>query len=140
VQDRKVVDASVAVKWYVPEVFEVEASRLLDIDAELHAPELIIPEFSSIIWEKIRQKEITENQGQRIVNAFLKTDMKLHSHRKLMRSAFTGAAISGQTVYDWTYLSLAMSLSCEFVTADERFYNALRSTSLVKHLAWIGDI
>ena len=138
--DRKVVDASVAVKWYVPEVFESEADSLLSPDIELHAPELIIPEFSNIIWKKIRQKEITDTQGQRILNAFMNVDIKLHSHRQLIRSAFVGATMSDQTVYDWTYLSLALALSCEFVTADQRFYNSLRSTSVRNNLVWIRDI
>ena len=38
-----VVDASVAVKWYVPEDNSDDAERLLDPANELHAPELIAP-------------------------------------------------------------------------------------------------
>lgn len=45
---RYVIDASVAVKWYLPEVFEQEASRLLNGRHELHVPELILPEIGSI--------------------------------------------------------------------------------------------
>lgn len=48
-----VVDVSVSVKWYVPELFEKEADKILNDDNDLHAPELILPEFSNIIWKKI---------------------------------------------------------------------------------------
>jgi predicted nucleic acid-binding protein len=137
---KRVVDASVAVKWYVPEIFEQEANRLQSSGFLLHAPELILPEFSNIIWKKSRRGEITDQEGQAIVNAFTKTGLQLHSHKNVIKSAFTGAIITNQTVYDWTYLSLALSLSCEFVTADERFYKALEKTKLKKHLIWIGDI
>jgi predicted nucleic acid-binding protein len=137
---KRVVDASVAVKWYIPEIFETEADRLLRSGSELHAPELILPEFSGIIWKKIRLGEITDVQGGKILSAFISARINLHSHRQVATSAFTGAVMSGQTVYDWTYLSLALALSCEFVTADERFFNTLKTTPLKKHLVWIGDI
>jgi predicted nucleic acid-binding protein len=37
-------------------------------------------------------------------------------------------------------MALALSLGCQFVTADERFYKALETTKLKKHLLWVGDI
>lgn len=135
----QVVDASVAVKWYVPEVYEQEASRIQASGKLLHAPELILPEFSNIIWKKVRLNNITEKEGQQIITAFSKTILQLYPHKQIIKSAFTGAVITGQTVYDWTYLSLALALSCEFVTADERFYKTLEMTKLKKHLLWIGD-
>lgn len=135
-----VVDASVSVKWYVPELFEKEADKILNGSHDLHAPELILPEFSNIIRKKIRRGEITEQIGKKIVTAFGKTSLKFHSHKKLINSAFVGATITGQTVYDWTYLALAVALDCQFVTADERFYNVLEKTDIKMHLLWIGDV
>ena len=137
---KKVVDASVAVKWFVPEIFETEATRLLESDVELHAPELILPEFSNIIWKKIRLRQVSNDIANEILGAFLRTPVTLHSHRHTALSALVGAVMSGQTVYDWTYLSLALALSCELVTADRHFYNALQSTSMRRHLIWIGDV
>ena len=136
----QVIDASVAVKWYVPEVFEQEASKVQNSGHLLHAPELILPEFSNIIWKKIRLGNLTEKEGQQIISAFCQTNLQIHSHKQLIKSAFTGATMTNQTVYNWTYLSLAISLSCEFVTADERFYKALEKTKLKRHLLWIGDV
>jgi predicted nucleic acid-binding protein len=135
-----VIDASVAVKWYVPEIFEADADRVLRTASELHAPELILPEFSNIIWKKIKLGEITGPIGRNIVNAFSSANIMLHSHRQIVKSAFIGAAMSGQTVYDWTYLALALALSCELVTADQRFYEALEASSMKKHLIWIEDV
>ncbi len=136
----KVVDASVAVKWYVPEIYEQEANRLQSGGDILHAPELILPEFSNIIWKKVRRGEITDKEGNKIVDAFAKRNLQIHSHKSVIKSAYTGAIMTNRTVYDWTYLALAIALSCEFVTADEKFYKALEPTKLKKHLLWIGDI
>lgn len=136
----QVIDASVAVKWYVPEVYEQEASNVQNSGNLLHAPELILPEFSNIIWKKVRLGNLTEKEGQQIVSAFCRTNLQLHSHRQLIKSAFTGAMMTNQTVYDWSYLALAISLSCQFVTADERFYKALETSKLKRYLLWIGDV
>lgn len=135
-----VADASVAVKWYVPEIYTSEAEKLLNGSYEIHAPELILPEFGSIVWKKFRRKDLTEQEATRIIDAFGKQNILFHSHRTLLNAAFAGAQASGQTVYDWSYLALAIFLSCEFITADERFYNALKNTRLKKHLVWIGDV
>ncbi len=137
---RYVVDASVAVKWYVPEIHEAEATRLHAGGHELHAPELITPEFANIVWKKTRLGDITETEGRGIVSAFARSGVRFHSHNQTTQSAFTGACLTGQTVYDWTYLSLALVLSCSFVTADERFFRYLEPTSVAKHVIWIGDL
>jgi len=137
---RYVIDASVAVKWYIPEIFEREASCLLSTANRLHVPELLLPEFANIIWKKVRRGELTSSEGNEIVEVHQRSTLTIHSHRRLLRSAFLGASSTGQTVYDWIYLALAVSLSCEMVTADERFYNALKDTELAGNLKWIGDI
>jgi len=137
---KRVVDASVAVKWYVPEPYEQKAGRLLESGDELCAPELILPEFGNIIWKKILRQEITEKEGQRIITESVKTNLILYQHASIIKSAYTGATLTNQTVYDWTYLSLAIMLDCEFVTADEKFYKALEKTKLKRHLLWIGDV
>jgi predicted nucleic acid-binding protein len=135
-----VADASVSVKWYVSEIYTPEAEKLLNGSYEIHAPELILPEFGSIIWKKVRRNDLTEREAAQIINTFSKQNITFHSHKPLLKAAFAGAQLSGQTVYDWSYLALAISLSCEFITADERFYKALEKTTLKKHLIWIGDV
>lgn len=136
---RYVVDASVAIKWYVPEIYEQEATRLLKGRHQLHVPELILPEIGNILWKKVGRSEISQADGERIVAAVAKKRWTIHPHKNTLKAAFTGAEATGQTVYDWTYLALAISLSCEFVTADERFYKVLGKTVFKTSLKWIGD-
>lgn len=135
-----VVDASVAVKWYVPEIFESEASRLLSADHRLHVPELHLPEFANIIWKKVRRGELTSDEGDEIIDANLRRKWTIHDHRPILKPAYLGAVATGQTVYDWVYLALAVSLDCQMITADEKFYRALEGTGLVKNLKWIGGL
>ena len=134
-----VVDASCAIKWYIPEIYEQEATKLIRGKHRLHAPELVLPEFSSIVWKKVRRGEVTETEGEKILATFSRKRLMIYSHRRIIKSAYIGAMATGQTVYDWTYLALATSLSCEFVTADEKFYKALEKTRFKANLLWIGD-
>ena len=46
-----VVDASVAVKWFVEEDGRQQALQILDLD-EREAPDLIIAEVANVIWKK----------------------------------------------------------------------------------------
>ena len=86
-------------------------------------------------------REHPENrEASQIISAFQKQSIAYHSHQSLINAAFTGAKISEQTVYDWTYLALAISVLCEFVTADEKFYRSIEKTKLKKHLIWVGDL
>jgi predicted nucleic acid-binding protein len=51
-----VVDASVAIKWFVAEPLSIEARRILDDyqagTLSLVAPDLINAEFGNIVWKK----------------------------------------------------------------------------------------
>lgn len=135
-----VVDASVAIKWYIPEAYEQEADRLLKGRHVLHVPELIYPEIGNIIWKKTARQELTTDEANEIVAAIRRERWTVHPHKNVFKSAVTGALGTGQSVYDWTYLALAISLSIEFVTADEKFYRALETTGLQASLKWIGDL
>jgi predicted nucleic acid-binding protein len=74
--------------------------------------------------------------------ALLPIDARAHDDpatSPLLEAAFAGAVISGQTVYDWTYLALAVGLDCQMVTADEKFFQALRGGAIAKYLGWVAD-
>lgn len=135
-----VIDASVAIKWYIPEIYEQEALSLVIAKHRFHVPELILPEFINTIWLIVRRGALTKSQGEQIVEDFVKRRWTIHSQNSVIKTAYLGAVSSGQTVYDWTYLALAVSLSCEMVTADQKFYKALEKTPLKSNLKWIGDV
>ena len=100
----------------------------------------IVPEVGSILWKKIRRGELTERQGRMIVEAFLIVSVLKHPTTPLLKPAFEGALRAAQTVYDWTYLALAVSLNCQMVTADEKFYRTLLGGPLAANLLWVADI
>lgn len=135
-----VVDASVAIKWYVDEVHTAEAEQLIDKRFELHAPELMLPEFGNILWKKCRNHDLDQSVARSAIASLRSQQITLHSNAALLGPAFHGAQETGQSVYDWTYLSLAISLDCKFVTADRKFYIGLRKTRFKGHAVWVENI
>jgi predicted nucleic acid-binding protein len=53
-----VVDSSVVVKWFVPEVSEAEALRVRDGGTPLHAPNFLDVEVGNILWKKVQRGEL----------------------------------------------------------------------------------
>ena len=49
-----VVDASVAIKWFFPQVYAENARRLLASDHNLLVPDLVFPEVGNILWKEVR--------------------------------------------------------------------------------------
>ena len=47
-----VIDASVAVKWFIPEIHSQTAVKLLAGKKTLYAPDLIYAEVGNTLWKK----------------------------------------------------------------------------------------
>jgi len=132
-----VVDASVAVKWFVQEPHTAAASRFLDQDFELFAPDLLWCEFGNILWKKQVRGTLSSDEARRIIGEFKRVSIGIEATRPLIDAAFDIAVRVGRTVYDSTYLALAERLGCRLVTADEKLYNALRHDRLAGRLLWV---
>ena len=53
-----IIDTSVAIKWYLPEIYQSEAQRFLDPVCDRHAPDLLHAELGSVLLKKLRRREI----------------------------------------------------------------------------------
>ena len=135
-----VVDASVAVKWFVPEIYSAEALRLLDAGVRRHIPVLLHTEVGQTIWKKVYQrKEIVPADGRSILRGLMVTPLDVHAVTPLVEPAFDIALTTGRTVYDSIYVALAVALGCKFVTADQKLYNALQASAFAADVAWVAD-
>lgn len=135
-----VVDASVAVKWFVPEIHSGHALRLLRKRFALQAPELIQAEFGNILRKKCRAGELDGTAAGEILDNFKRSPLVVQPHRAFMKLAWEIALKHRQTFYDSLYLALAMTEKARMVTADRKFYDALGRTSSQRHLLWIEEV
>ncbi len=115
-----VVDASVVLKWFVPEIHSEAARRLLAAAHQYLAPDLLFPEVGNAIWKKVRRGELTAEEGQRLAADISTIAVETVSTRGLMIDAHALAITTGLTVYDAMYLALAVRLKTELITADDK--------------------
>ena len=121
-----VVDASVVVKWFVPEIHSDAARRLLVLPHEYVAPDLLFAETANTIWKKIRREELTAGEGQQLVADIAQIAVGTVSCRALAEDAHALATATRRTVYDSMYVALAVRLNTRSITADERLEAALK--------------
>jgi predicted nucleic acid-binding protein len=135
-----VVDASVVVKWFVREVHWMAARRWLDASHDYLAPDLVFPEAGNAIWKKVRRGELSPEDAQRLVRDFSVIGVEAVSMRALASDAHALAVATGITVYDATYLTLAVRLETQVVTGDDRFARKLKEFPLLApHVRSVED-
>lgn len=134
------VDASVAIKWFVPEVHAASARKLLAIDFDLITPDLMPIEVASIVWKKRRRGELAADQAIGIIEDLTAFPIEIVDSVELLPGALELAMASDRTVYDCLYLALAIERGCQFVTVDMRFKNALSNTAHGERVIHIQDL
>jgi predicted nucleic acid-binding protein len=126
----RVVDASVAIKWFVDEHDSDEATRLLQ--HPLAAPDLLAAECANILWKKVVRAELSLNEAEVIALALQGAAITLHSTRSYLANATRIACDLGLAAYDCFYLALAEKLRQPLVTADMKLVNTVRAHSAAR--------
>jgi predicted nucleic acid-binding protein len=135
-----VVDASLVVKWFIPEVHSVAARKWLDASHDYIAPDLLLPEVGNAIWKKVRRGELSAEDAQGVINDLSRVGVEVVSMRALISDAHALAVKTGITVYDATYLTLAVRLETQVITGDDRFARKLTEHPLlVPHVRSVED-
>jgi predicted nucleic acid-binding protein len=136
-----VLDTSVAIKWFFKEPYEKEALLLRDAFREglcfLFAPDLIYPEFANTVWKRINFYNLSPEEGVQIVRTFQRVPLEIVASKDFLEEAFSIAVQYKCTVYDALFLALSNKRSCQIITADRRFYEAVSVT--FPNMIWIEE-
>jgi predicted nucleic acid-binding protein len=62
-----VVDASVVIKWFVPEIHSAAARRWLGASHDYVAPDLLFLEAGNAVWKKVRRKELDVTEARQLL-------------------------------------------------------------------------
>lgn len=135
-----IIDASVILKWFIPEEHSERALRLKDSDARLHAPAFLTLEVGNVLSKKRRRGELTTRDAEDIWRAFRRAPIRRYADEMLVLAAFDLAHHTKQSLYDSLYLALAMQLNLTFLTADRKFYNGLQHSEYRSRLLWIDGL
>ncbi len=137
-----VVDASVGAKWASPAIIEPLADRAdrflrayVAGSVQVMVPDLFWLEIGNFLWKAAKRGEITSVLARRGLEAMLNRDFPTVPSRAVLPEALKIAVDFGRTVYDSTYVALAVATRTELITADERLVNALGTRFPVR---WLG--
>lgn len=125
-----VIDSGISVKWFVQEEDSDTAQLILDEyesdNLSFLVPNLIYAEFGNIIWKKQIFHGLDPLDADLAIQEFKKISFILIPISSLFDDAFQIAIKYKRTFYDSLYLALSVKENCGFVTADEKFYNAVK--------------
>ncbi|MGD0113604.1 MAG: type II toxin-antitoxin system VapC family toxin [Armatimonadota bacterium] len=139
-----IVDASVAVKWYVPErnyerALALEAA-LRDRKVALSAPDLIIAEVGNAIARKVAAKEVTEQDAARMLHLLVESPVSRIDSARLGLHALSVAQRADISFYDALYVSAAEAADTKVVTADDELIRRLRRARLGRYVVSLSEL
>lgn len=119
-----VVDASVVVRWIVPEKGASEALALLAQSTDWMAPRLILSEVAGALRRKVMGGELTAALAMRGLDFVLaivaRGALRLYRDESVVRTALALSIAHQHKVADCLYLALAEETGAGLATADRR--------------------
>ena len=139
-----VLDASVAVKWFLPthdEPFAAQARQLLQEWADeivtLLVPDLFFAEVANVLWKAVRARRCSLQEAEFSLARLEAAAIPSLSSLKLLEQAFAIAARHGRSLYDSLYVAMAAKSNAQLITADEKLVNALAGHYSIR---WLGAL
>ncbi len=130
-----VVDASVCVKWFLPEADTPAARELLVPGRSFHAPDLLVSEFCNALRKKSLREGLRVADAGEAIEEFLGSALvRFHPSAAVATAAHALAVELEHPVYDCLYIALAVALDTRVITADRRLAAAVRGTR------WSGSV
>ncbi len=134
-----VVDASVAVCWFVREAETPSATQLIRDGVSMIAPALILPEFANAVWKKWRRGQMDATQTEIAVREINRFIPEIVDMAKLIRPAAALAHETDHPVYDCIYVTLARQRDLALVTLDQKFVAAFAGTNDASRVVLLND-
>lgn len=125
-----VVDASVAVKWFVEEERRDLARDVLRDEFELAAPDLLLTEVANALRKKVRQGHVTMEQARAALADLPGLFDRLVGPRDTLEQSFEVACQINHPVADCVYIACARSMEATLLTDDETLYEKARTPEL----------
>ena len=125
------VDTSVLVAYYCPEILSQQSEELLQEQIRPCLSSLTEVEFASAVAKKIRQKELSSIDGNRILTKFLshvKAELfqmiPVEDHHWRLASGWISLFITPLRTLDALHLAIASDRELRLVTSDKTFFQA----------------
>lgn len=140
-----VIDASVALKWILPEEFTDQARSIYKASLTTHRPIFVPPHFRSEVTSALYQRtrrgrdyHITQDDAYEALTRFSQFYIETLEPQNLYKNAFIFARDNQiSSLYDTLYVVLAQMTNAELWTGDRRLFNSVGRVA--PWVRFIGD-
>jgi predicted nucleic acid-binding protein len=133
-----IVDASVALKWFIEEEGSSEAVKLIATGLPRLAPDLVIPEVLNAAWKALTRGFMVREQYDALARLLPDLFQEIVPTRRLAPRAAALARELNHPAYDCFYLALAEEQNLVLVTADRRLITRVIDTSFEPRVVNLG--
>lgn len=126
-----VVDASVAVKWVLPEADSDRAGAIRATD-DLIGPSLVCAEIGSAIWRAVLRGDVPAPEARHQLRVAVGHYRQIVPLEALAERAIALAIRLRHPIYDCFYLALAERDRCALITADTKLIAAAKAVKGVE--------
>lgn len=139
---RAVVDASVAVKIFVPEALSAKAQAVFALFASESGAELVVPDFfftecANVFWKWVRRSAYPGEDAKEHLRDLASLGLTVIPALALADDALAIALTHQITAYDACYIAAAAQLELPLITADEKLAAKVAEGSY--DVQWLGD-
>lgn len=124
-----VIDASVALKWFVIEE-DSAAAMELRLEHNLSAPDLLLMECRNALLNKVRRRVLAIDEARDLERQVHAIGIEIFPSVTHLPHAFQIALDLGETIYDCTYLAAALANDQLLLSADARFAAKVEASSI----------
>ena len=135
-----VVDASVLIKCYLPEIYSEECLKLMGRDLPMKTCEYAFTQIGASLWKRSRSGEVKVSEAKRIIKSLARLPIEFVPTGLLAEGALELSSFSGRTFHESLYLVLALREETSLVTADHRWHALLATGKLKSYVDFISDV
>ena len=129
-----VVDACVAIKWFISEPDSVQAQRLFTASYQRAAPDFVLLELANALWKNERLGRVKAEHARSAIAKVPDFFSSLLPSANLLPKAAELAREIDNPVYDCLYVIAASGLNAQLVTTDSKLIVKLAATKHAKNV------
>jgi predicted nucleic acid-binding protein len=134
-----IVDASVAVKWFVVESHSEQADELSLGRYRLYAPRIIVTEVANALSRKTMAGLMSVDEACHYLPSLRSFFDSIVEIDDMIEPALINACELRHPIYDLIYLETARRMNDQMITADRRFTSKLAGSDLARHVTLLSD-
>jgi predicted nucleic acid-binding protein len=135
-----VLDANVAVRWFVDLPHKRQARAIAESGQTLLAPDLLIAEVANTLWRYVKAGDYELDHAAASMASLPSFFTGIVSSMSLAEGGLRMAKSLDHPVYDCLYAVLAVDRRATFITDDRRFAEKLRAGRHLPNVKLLEEI